>query len=187
MGNFLSSDEKLDINKNIKIELKLNHKNNFRQNNLQLIKNFIVENIENMGSSGRNCISHYLNINSIRKKEDENLTFLIIFDINKNGKTNLRGIQGKKLDEEELKNLFTFNKLKKHVEWSLNENYVRGEPLKLRNNDFTISKSNIKSIKLISNDKSKNQSRYKQRYQNRRKEKNDYSKSYLNKRKLYSI
>ena len=143
MGNLLSKDVYLNLDKDIDVEVYTNIKNKFK--NKKLIKNYVKDNIENMGASMNNYISNYLHVKKISIKNKKNIIFNIKFKINKKGKK-IKGSFGKKINENKLKEYLTFNTLKEHIEWCLNESSFRAEPLKLKEGKFTISDNNIKKI-----------------------------------------
>lgn len=143
MGKLLSKDVYLDLNKDIDVEIYTNIKNKFK--NKKLIKKYVKDNIEHMGAGMNDYISNYLYVKKISIKNKKNITFNIKLKIDKKGK-NIKGSFGKKMSENKLKEYLTFNKLKEHIEWCLNESSFRGEPLKLKEGDFIIKNSNIQKI-----------------------------------------
>ena len=111
----------------------------------------ISDTIEGMSSAFRDSISHYLNIKSQKITNLKPLSFELECVLNKNGKKNVKPIKGEKLKKEEITNLLTFEKLEEHIKTSLNEASYRSDPFKIGNKEFIIKKSNIDTIKLITN------------------------------------
>ena len=114
------------------------------------IKKYVKENIEEMGSADTGSIAFYLFVKSIKFENDNNLILNINIKYDFNGKK-IRPKPKGKLTEKEIIKLCSYENLKKHIKWSLNEASFRAEPLKLGANvEFSISEKQIKSIKLKS-------------------------------------
>jgi len=137
ISNFFSKKEKdesksLIINKNIKVIIYTNLIFKLNKTDKTKIKSYIKNKIGNMGSSYNGEISKYFKLTKPNIELYKNKIKITIYI---------------KLKPNEYN--FTENKLKEHINWSLNESSYRSDAYKINNKDFIISKDNIIKIEVL--------------------------------------